>query len=177
MCKTKNLFILTVSLLASGCVRDSAGNADHLHADTLVKAKKDSGAVVASEPQDSGKKQRYIPPEISEEAMQRALIRRRDSSFNVYSNIRADYRIIGYEAPDTNARKMILFSVFTSDVENNPFECPYGSYYDSAQGDRLVLKYIGEHGSFIEVHISGSQRKPATVYFQKKWVEFDDERD
>ncbi|RLJ75178.1 hypothetical protein [Pedobacter alluvionis] len=105
--------------------------------------------------------------------MQRAVISKRDSIFQVYSNIRADYRIIGYESPDTNARKMVLFSVFTSDVEDNPFKCPYGSYYDSAQRDGLVIKYKEEHGSFIQADISGNGKKPATVYFEKKWVEFD----
>jgi len=123
---------------------------------------------------DTIKNGSYVPSEISEEAMQKAVISKRDSIFHVQSNIRADYRIIGYESPDTNARKMVLFSVFTSDVKDNPFNCPYGSYYDSAQRDELIIKYVGEQGSFIEANISGNGKKPATVYFEKKWVEFDE---
>ncbi len=129
-------------------------------------------ADTATAKQDTSKKQSYVPPEINEEAMQKAVIDKRDSSFHVYSNIRADYRIIGYESPDTNSRKMVLFSVFTSDVENNPFNCPYGSYYDSAQGDELLIKYIGQRESFLEATIRGAKKPTARVYFQKKWAEF-----
>lgn len=156
-------------LLLSGCVTD----ANHRQIDTGVTKVNSSPRQVSSE-QDTLKKQRYVPPEISEEAIQKAVIYRRDSSFHVFNNIRADYRIIGYALPDTNSRKMVLFSVFTSDVEGNLFQCPYGSYYDSAQGDKLVIKYTGERGSFIVANISGENKQPATVYIQKKWVEFDD---
>ncbi len=99
--------------------------------------------------------------------MQKAVICRHDRSFHVFNNIRADYRIIGYESPDNNSRKMVLFSIFTSDVKDNLFRCLYGAYYDSAQGDKLVIKYTGERGSFIETKISGKSMKPATAYFEK----------
>lgn len=60
--------------------------------------------------------------QMSEAFFQKAMINLSDSSLTVYENIRADYRIFGYQKPDTNSRKMILFSVFTSDVENNPYK-------------------------------------------------------
>lgn len=164
--------IIFAFLILSGCFM---GNDDvnHRQIDTVV-AKVDSSPRQVSSTQDTSKKRMYVPPEISEEAMQRAVVSRRDSSFHVYSNIRADYRIIGYELPDTNARKMVLFSVFTSDVKDNPFHCPYGSYYDSAQGDELVIKYTGEQEFFIKATIRGNSKKSSTVYFQKKWVEFEE---
>jgi hypothetical protein len=165
--------VLLVFLLVSGCNSGSHNDRKVGLVDTF-KAREDSSLEKVADLQDTVKRGKYVPPEISEEAMQRAVISKRDSIFHVYSNIRADYRIIGYELPDTNARKMVLFSVFTSDVKDNPFKCPYGSYYDSAQRDELVIKYIGEQGSFIEAHISGNRKKPATVYFEKKWIEFDE---
>jgi len=162
-----------VFLVGSGCNSGSHDDPKVGLADT-AEAKKDSSQQEVKNLPDTIKNRSYVPPEISEEAMQRAVISKRDSIFHVQSNIRADYRIIGYASPDTNAKKMVLFSVFTSDVEHNPFKCPYGSYYDSAQRDELIIKYIGEQGSFIEANISGNRKKPATVYFEKKWVEFDE---
>ena len=166
-----SVFMILAFLLVSGCISGDKADVNPRKADT-VSAMRDSSPRQDIVVKDTVKKQKYVPPAISEEAMQKALIYRRDSSFHVYSNIRADYRIIGYESPDTNSRKMILFSVFTSDVEHNPFHCPYGSYYDSAQGNELLIKYTGEQGSFIKATINGEKKQPATVYFQKKWIEF-----
>lgn len=169
----KYLFLFISFLLISGCITGGDRNADSQKIDTVVP-KRDSSLRQVGGAQDTAKKMKYVPPEISTEAMQKAVIYKRDSSFHVYNNIRADYRIIGYELPDTNAVKMILFSVFTSDVKDNPFQCPYGSYYDSAQGDELVIKYTGMQGSFIKAKIVGGSKKPVTVYFEKTWVEFDE---
>ena len=160
-----------IFLLIPGCNSTSNKNQKASLIDT-DKTKADSSVQKIKELPETEKSSAYVAPEISEEAMQKAVISKLDSSFNVYNNIRADYRIIGYESPDTNARKMVLFSVFTSDVKDNPFQCPYGSYYDSAQGDELVIKYVGQQGSFIKAHISGIKKKPATIYFEKNWVEF-----
>ena len=156
----------------SGCF-ETAHDRKVGRADTIV-AIKDSGLQDTRDLPDATERSIYLPPEISGEAMQSAVVKKRDSSFHVYNNIRADYRIIGYELPDTNARKMVLFSVFTSDVKDNPFNCPYGAYYDSSQRDEVVIKYTGEQQSFIQARISGNSKKPVTVYFQKKWVEFEE---
>lgn len=165
--------VIWIFLLISGCNSGSHKNRKAGLVDT-AKTRKDSRLKKVEDLPDTIKRGTYVPPEISEEAMQRAVISKRDSIFHVHSNIRADYRIIGYESPDTNTRKMVLFSVFTSDVKNNPFKCPYGSYYDSAQRDELVIKYVGEQGSFIKAHISGKRKETGAVYFEKKWVEFDE---
>ncbi|TKC06095.1 hypothetical protein [Pedobacter frigoris] len=164
--------IILAFLLVSSCFE--AGNGRKVSQVDTVVAMKDSSLRQVSSAQDTTKKGRYVPPEISEEAMQRAVVSKSDSSFHVYNNIRADYRIIGYELPDTNSRKMVLFSVFTSDVKDNPFHCPYGAYYDSAQQDELVIKYTGEQEFFIKATISENSKKSSTVYFQKKWVEFEE---
>ncbi len=173
MSSFKQLFKLIAFLLISGCITGNNDDANSQRIDTVV-AKRDSRPHQVADVQDTTKKQRYVPPEISMDAMQKAVIHKRDSSFNVYNNIRADYRIIGYELPDTNSMKMILFSVFTSDVKDNRFQCPFGSYYDSAHGNELIIKYTGEQASFIKAKISGGSKKPVTVYFEKKWVEFDE---
>lgn len=165
-------FIVVVSS-CSGCFGGAETDNKSVIPDT-VAAKVDSDPRPVSAVPDTLSKQTYVPPVINEEAMQRAVVSKADSVFHVYNNIRADYRIIGYESPDTNSKKMVLFSVFTSDVEGNPFHCPYGSYYDSGSPIELVIKYTGEQGSFIVASISGGSKKPATIYFEKKWVEFEE---
>ena len=165
-------FILVVSS-CSGCFGGGETKNKSVIPNT-VAAKVDSGMRPVSAVPDTVGKQTYMPPVISEEAMQRAVVSKADSIFHVYNNIRADYRIIGYESPDTNSKKMVLFSVFTSDVEDNPFHCPYGSYYDTGSPIELVVKYTGKQGSFIVASISGGSKKPATIYFEKKWVEFEE---
>jgi len=158
--------------LLAGC---GGGNNNHGHAvqtDTTV-SKVVSGLKVASALQDSTEKQVRAAPEIDEGAVQKAVVSKRDSSFQVYNNIRADYRIIGYQSPDTNSRKMVLFSVFTSDVKDNPYQCPFGSYYGSPGADELTVKYRGELGTFIKADIV-SNGKQARVYLEKKWVGFED---
>ena len=165
--------VILVFLVGSSCNSGRHDDPKVSLTDT-AETRKDSIPKKVENSPDTIKRGAYVPPEISEEAMQRAVISKRDSIFHVQSNIRADYRIIGYASPDTNAKKMVLFSVFTSDVKDNPFNCPYGSYYDSAQRDELIIKYVGEQESFIEANISGNGKKPATVYFEKKWVEFDE---
>ena len=54
-----------------------------------------------------------------------------DSIMEIQAFIRKDHRIFGYEKPDKNSAKLIVFSIFTNDVENNPHHCKLGSYYDT----------------------------------------------
>jgi len=116
----------------------------------------------------------YKDTQMSEEFFQKAIIDLRDSSLTVYQNIRADYRIFGYQKPDTNSRKMILFSVFTSDVENNPYQCPLGSYYYSSSMQDTKIKYTKKTGAFVEAHlIKDNDILPYAVYFLKDWVTFE----
>lgn len=164
------VYLLGCALFA-GCGADGVKHTRDQKGDTIV-LKEDAVQKHASPLRDTVKKQETATPEINEEAIQRAVISKRDSSFQVYNNIRADYRIVGYQSPDTNSRKMVLFSIFTSDVKDNPYQCPYGSYYGSPNPEELVIKYTGDIGAFIKADI-GSNGKRATVYFEKKWVEFD----
>lgn len=113
--------------------------------------------------------------QMSEAFFQKAIISLSDSSLTVYENIRADYRIFGYEKPDTNSRKMILFSVFTSDVENNPYKCPFGAYYSSGAMQDTKIKYVKKTGAFVEAQlIKESDIKPTSVYMLKDWVKFEE---
>jgi hypothetical protein len=91
------------------------------------------------------------------------------------ANIRMDHRIFGYAQPDTTSKKMILLSVFTYDVEGNPFKCPYGSYYESSGMNEkgLELRYVSDEGAFIKANIIHSDTIKVSIYIEKRWVEFD----
>lgn len=100
-------------------------------------------------------------------------VSKRDSIVHLYSNIRSDHRIFGYEKPDLKSKRKILFSVFTFDVENNPCNCIFGSYYQTPSLEELKLKYIGKEKAFVKVEVFQNNIKSGTVYFEKKWVEFE----
>ena len=100
-------------------------------------------------------------------------VSKRDSIVHLYSNIRSDHRIFGYEKPDVKSKKKILFSVFTFDVKDNPCNCIFGSYYQTPSSEELTLKYVGKEKTFIKVDIYQNSIKSGTVYFEEKWVDFE----
>lgn len=109
---------------------------------------------------------------MDEGLIQKAVISSADSILSVFENIRADYRIFGYQRPDTTAKKLIFFSVFTNDVKGNPHECKYGSYYSSAAMQGLKMKFIADAGDFVKVNLMKDDLVLSPVFFEKSWVEF-----
>lgn len=95
-----------------------------------------------------------------------------DSSIYLTANIRKDHRIFGYAAPDIHSEKLLLLSVFTDDVENNPFQCKLGAYYDTNDMSALKLKYIETAGNFVRAYAVDTAGNRTTLYFEKKWIEF-----
>lgn len=102
----------------------------------------------------------------------KAMVSKADSSITVNANIRLDHRIFGYAAADTNSRKLLLFSVFTDDVEGNPYECPFGSYYDTSGMEDLDLKFVKKEGNFVKADLLKEKKTIGSVFFDKNWVEF-----
>lgn len=100
-------------------------------------------------------------------------VTKQDSIVRLYSNIRYDHRIFGYEKADLKSRKKILFSVFTFDVEGNPCNCVFGSFYETSSMKGITMKYVGKEKSFMKVELHEGKTKLGTVYFEKKWVEFE----
>lgn len=100
-------------------------------------------------------------------------VTKQDSIVRLYSNIRHDHRIFGYEKADLKSRKKILFSVFTFDVEDNPCNCVFGSFYETSSMKGITMKYVGKEKSFMKVELHEGKTKLGTVYFEKKWVEFE----
>ena len=73
-----------------------------------------------------------------------------DSTINLIANIKKDHRIFGYAKPDIDSERLLLLSVFTNDVENNPFECKLGAYYDTYGMGELTLKCVSTTGNFVQ---------------------------
>ncbi len=96
-----------------------------------------------------------------------------DSTINLTANIRQDHRIFGYAKPDISSERLLLLSVFTNDVENNPFGCRLGAYYDTGGLGELTLKYISTIGNFIKATATDKTNNSTTIYFEKKWIDFE----
>lgn len=107
------------------------------------------------------------------DAFQKAIISLQDSSLMVYGNIREDYRIFGYEQPDTNSRKLIFFSVFTTDVKGNPYHCPYGAYYSTTDMTNSEIKYLSNAGNFIKANFIKDKTVLTPIYILKDWILFE----
>ncbi|NTE04450.1 hypothetical protein G6M26_05760 [Agrobacterium tumefaciens] len=111
--------------------------------------------------------------QMNEDAFQKASVNLQDSSLVVYGNIREDYRIFGYEQPDTNSRKLIFFSVFTTDVKGNPYHCPYGAYYATSDMINSEIKYLSSTGNFIKANFIKNKKVLTPIYMLKDWVKFE----
>lgn len=111
----------------------------------------------------------------------KAEISKSDSLIHLYSSwagrgFTIDWRIFGYAKPDTTSKRMILISIFTDDVEGNPFQCPFGAYYDTSKmknESHLQLKYLSKAGKFIKAAIIKKHEQKAVVYIRKRWVRFE----
>ncbi len=110
---------------------------------------------------------------VDEDNVQKAIVSKSDSSISLTSNIRLDHRIFGYDKPDTSSKKIILLSVFTDDVEGNPFHCTYGSFYQTSDMNDMELKYASKEGQFIKATLLKIGIPVATVYINRKWIEFE----
>ncbi len=119
------------------------------------------------------KKEIYLEP-LSEDALSKISVdlSEGDSRLNLYANIRNDYRIFGYAQPDTDSEKLLLFSVFTDEVDGNPFDCKYGSYYSLGNSDQnFHLTYKKSDKNFVVVNLNDSLGNNRNVYFEKKWID------
>jgi hypothetical protein len=110
----------------------------------------------------------------NKERLGKAYISTRDSNILAGGNINSDYRIFGYQQPNIHSKKMILISVFTTDVEGNPFQCPYGATYSLRGMDSIGLKYIASENAFISASVITNKKSIDTVFIEKRWTEIDD---
>jgi hypothetical protein len=68
----------------------------------------------------------------------------KEFTINSGSDPKAEYKIFGYQYPNSTTKLMICFSSYRYDVTENVNKCPLGAYFDSGrmkEGDRIV--YLG----------------------------------
>ena len=96
-----------------------------------------------------------------------------DSTILLHANMKKDHRIFGYQRPNLESKKVLLLSVFTDEVDGNPFALKHGAYYDSNGMMDKTLKFSSEKSGFIEVTILQNAKILDTIYFEEEWVEFE----
>ncbi|WP_139959591.1 lysozyme inhibitor LprI family protein [Flavicella sediminum] len=97
----------------------------------------------------------------------------KDGNIWMSANMKKDHRIFGYKNKDIYSTKMILLSIFTNDVENNPFNCKYGAFYDTNGMKEISLKYLSNEGEFLKIEIVNEKEGKSDIIFMlKKWFEF-----
>ncbi|CAH8283726.1 hypothetical protein EV196_102579 [Mariniflexile fucanivorans] len=97
----------------------------------------------------------------------------KDGSIWMSANMKKDHRIFGYKEKDIYSTKMILLSIFTNEVENNPFNCKYGAFYDTNGMHNLKLRYIATEDDFLKIEIINEGKPIDEVYMLKQWFEFE----
>ena len=107
-------------------------------------------------------------------AQTKATINRKTKSFDLVADIRLDHRIFGYAAPDTLAKKLLLFSVFTNDVKDNPHHYPLGAYYgtsDLPKGDDI--RFAAASAGFVKLTYLTASKQATTFYIKREFIRFD----
>ena len=92
---------------------------------------------------------------------------------SIYQSWEKDFRIFGCKLPNAKSEKLILFSPFTDEVENNPFQCKFGSHYDYVSF-KPKMKFIKYENDFAKIKILDSTFVPNFFFIQKKWIEFEE---
>lgn len=174
----KTIYISTLTLLISSCGQtnpksDCQENSERTN--TVVDTTKISQETEKLTQLDSIEKANNESVIASGDNITKAFVflKEGDSIINLTANIRQDHRIFGYAKPDIKSERLLLLSVFTNDVENNPFGCRLGAYYDTGEMDELTLKYNSITGNFVKATAIDKANNSTIIYFEKKWIEFE----
>lgn len=173
----KAIYVLGLFIVISACGKTNSKTENKLKStaiDTTEKTNKLARATVELSRLDSIEMANNKSVIESGDDITKAFVSLTDGDSTIYltANIRQDHRIIGYAKPDTKSERLLLLSLFTDDVEKNPFGCKLGAYYDTSGMGELTLKYVSTTGNFVKALAIGSKNTPTPIYFEKKWIEF-----
>ena len=98
-----------------------------------------------------------------------------DSTVWIRANIKKEHIIFGYQMPSIKSNKLFLFSVFTKEVEENPSNCKYGSYYETTDMDNkgISLKYIADTINFRKLEIIRDSTVIDHAFVESKWLKIE----
>ena len=108
-------------------------------------------------------------------AQTKAFINKETKSFMLVANMREDHQIYGYSSASLRSKKLLLFSIFTSDVKGNPHRLPLGAYYETSglkEGDQINFVSDGPAG-FVKLSFVSAGHGATPFYVQRKFVVFD----
>ena len=171
--KIKNIiFILDSTLLISACGQKSSNETGHTNNQTQISvdSTQSNNNSKTLDSIDNANNESVIA---SGDNINKAYVSLQDSSIEMRASMRLDHRIFGYAKPDTKSERPLLLAVFTNDVENNPFGCKLGSYYDTGGMENIKLKYVDTLGTFVKAVAIDKLNKATTLYFEKKWIMFE----
>ncbi len=104
----------------------------------------------------------------------KAYVDKKTKEFYLTANIKQDHKIFGYALPDVKSKKLILFSVFTNDVKDNPYKLPLGAYYETSnlqEGDKI--RFVSVAGEFVKLHFITKDKKITPFYIGRKYIVFE----
>jgi hypothetical protein len=174
----KFIFLLIIPFFFTSCKNEKElksiekSNLNHTKKLEIDSVKKPKIQITQNNKLETIEKENSKINEEDEEYINKALISKNDSLIWLGVNMKRDHRIFGFEKPDLKSKRLILISIFTNDVENNPFNLPYGAFYDTNDMNGIELKFKGNFGDFAKVELVNKNTKD-TVYFEKKWLEFE----
>jgi len=173
------IYTIILTVLLVGCRKEESNRKEESkNNNTAIEPPKSAVQVELPKPAisqkiDSIDKSNTESIETSGNNITLAYVYSKDSSITLVANIRADYRIFGYAKPSVKSEKLLLLSIYTSDVEGNPFRCKLGAYYETSDMKNLDLKYKETSCDFIKAVAIDNRKKETLVYFEKKWIEFE----
>ena len=106
----------------------------------------------------------------SDEERNKILVFLPDSTARLPTPRHRIHRIWGYAKPDTTSQKLILFSVFTNDVEGNPFGLKLGSYYDLAAHTGSTALFNGKQAGFVQLRFT-THENTSNIYVPAAWAD------
>lgn len=92
--------------------------------------------------------------------------------FTVTSPLVSGYKFFGFEKPDEHSKKLIIFSRFIGDNQNNYADLPLGAYIETANlkpGNRIV--YESTEGDFAKLNFISPDNKPIIFYVHRRYIE------
>jgi uncharacterized protein YcfL len=165
------IFAIISILLFSACSQTNSGSATAIEkSDTIVIENDTVPNLDHIAYLDSIEATNNASVKASGSNVTKAHVSRQDSSISLTADIRLDHRFFGYSNSDLNSERLLLFSVFTNDVEKNPFGCKLGSYYDTRGMQNIKLKFLQTDGNFIKAMATDSSNNLTTLYFERKWI-------
>lgn len=174
----KSIYILTLTLLICACGQTNPKSDNHENNEQSiagVETAKTNQATEILTILDSIEKENNESIIASEANINKAFVFLKDGDSTIHLTVNKwqDHRILGYAQPDIKSERLLLLSVFTNDVENNPFGCRLGAYYDTEGMGKLTLKYNSTTGNFVKATAIDKANNSTTIYFEKKWIEFE----